>query len=670
MKNQDTLDQIPEENTSNNQDENKPEMEAISSTPTIDLPTEETPVKATEEQGEVLTESTPVEAVAAIPEPAHEEIHTEEHDKAEKLFQEISQDEIQETENFEALIRDELVLQLEHAVNEDDINAAKSKNALIKVAFIRKSREEKEHRINRFVEGGGKKEDFKEEPDLLENRFDEIFNVYKEKKSKYNEEQEKLKQENLVKKQQILDELKILINSEETLKKTYDEFRILQEKWREIGIVPRTEINNLWQNYHFLVEKFFDKVKLNKELKDLDLRKNLEAKIAICEKTEALLLEPSIIKSFRQLQKFHEEWKEVGPAPNDKKDDIWERFRTATDQINQRRRDYYQGLEDEHQNNLDAKTALCEQAENLLAIPVNTTREWAENTNKINELLKIWKSIGPVPMKNNKDIWTRFKLALNTFFGNKKEHFDKIKEQQLNNYNLKFDLCLQAESMVNSTDWKKTSNDLIRLQNEWRNIGPVPKKHSDKIWKRFRAACDAFFKSKSEYFSNIHQHEDENLARKEELIKKVKEYPFGEDKNENLQILQGLQREWTEIGFVPMKEKDRLQTEFRSVINEQMSNLKISHIDMSRLDVANRYENLKNDPNAGRILSREREQLAIKVRKMQEDINLWENNLGFLANSKNADILKEEFQKKIDQAKNDVKVLEAKLKVLKSTPLK
>jgi len=568
--------------------------------------------------------------------------------------------------NYDQHSRAELIGFLEKAVKEEDINVIKTTIALIKIAFLKKKKEESLIKYEAALgQDGGVKEELPAEQDELDLKFTEIFNIYKANKARFVEEQEKLKGENLKKKLQIIEDLKQLIGSEETLKKTYDEFKALQERWKNVGMVPRGEINNLWQNYHFLVEKFFEKVKVNKELKDLDLKKNMEAKIALCEKTEELLLETSVLKSFKRLQKYHEEWKEIGPVPADKKDEIWDRFKTATDKINERRREHYTGIEQEQGKNLETKTALCEQAEEVLTSRNESVKEWQDQTNKINELLKIWKSIGPVPQKVNTEIWTRFKTNLDTFFSGKKEFFDKLKDQQLHNYNLKVELCMAAESLKNNTDWKKTSQDFIRLQGEWKKIGPVPKKHSDKIWKRFRAACDEFFNAKSTYFSNILAHEEENLNKKNDLMKRFQEFQFSEDKNANLETLKNFQREWTDIGHIPIKDKDRLQNEFRALVNEQLDRLKISEIEISTMNYQSRMDNLKNDPNARRVLGREKELLVGKISKMKEDVNLWENNIGFLAKSKNAAILKEEFEKKINKTKSELKVLEAKLKILK-----
>ena len=646
---------------------------------------DEVPEAVTAEAEAIVPEAVTAEAEAIFTEPVSEpeaEMTAPEVQSAEMLMDsftdehldehldEVTEENVEHIEvesdiSFEDHSREELVAMLEQAVTDTDFNAVKTRVALIKVAFLKKKKEASLEKYEQVSEEGGTQEELAPVQDELDIKFNDLFNIYRANKIRFAEEQEKIKQDNLRKKFEILDSLKTLISSEETLKKTYDEFKVLQERWKEIGIVPRSEINNLWQNYHFLVEKFFEKVKLNKELKDLDLRKNLEAKISLCEKTEELLLETSIIKSFRKLQKYHEEWKELGPVPADKKDEIWERFKNATDKINERRRDHYAVVEEEQNRNHETKVALCEQAEVVLGLPNESIKDWQDNTNKVNDLLKIWKNIGPVPQKVNSEIWKRFKTALDAFFANKKEYFDKLKEQQMHNYNLKVELCMQAEALNTSTDWKKTTNELINLQNEWKKIGPVPKKHSDKIWKRFRSACDEFFNSKQSFFSNIQASEAENLSKKLELLQRLKDFQFGEDKSANLDVLKNFQREWTDIGHVPMKEKDKLHNEFRALINAQMDKLKISEVELSTANYQARYENMKSDPNAKRFIGKEKETLAMRITKMKEEITLWENNIGFFAKSKSAAIVKEEFENKINMAKSELKVLEAKMKIIR-----
>ena len=589
----------------------------------------------------------------------HEELEAGGHD-----------DEAKESEpeiDYDVLSREELVELLESAVNEGEVQEIKRKVALIKVAFLKLNKIEQEKKIDIVAESEKEEEGVENVPVInpLEMRFDEAFNIYRRKRKEYLAEQDKIKLVNLEAKKVILEELKALIDSEESLRKTYDEFKALQERWKEIGMVPKGDLNNLWQSYHFFVEKFFDKVKINRELRDLDLKKNLEAKIALCEKSEELLLENSIVRSFKELQKLHEKWREVGPAPLDKKDELWDRFKSTTDKINQRRHEHYLEFQEEQKNNLLAKTALCENAEELITKENTSIKHWQTNTAEITDLLKVWKTLGPAPRKNNDEIWERFKSSLDSFFTSKKEYFQKIKEEQQNNYNLKLDLCVQSEALKSSTEWRNTTGELINLQKEWKAIGPVPRKHSDKIWKRFRAACDEFFNSKSEYYGNIGKHETENQKLKEELIEKVKVFEFeGGDKKKSLEVLKDFQREWTNIGHVPIKEKNRLQNDFRSAVNGRLDELKISQTEMQTASYRQRMEGIKDKPDAKRILYNERTYLSNKRNKLIEEIGLWENNLGFFAASKKANLLKEEFEKKILKAKGELELLKAKIKFL------
>jgi len=406
---------------------------------------------------------------------------------------------------YDKMNKQELVELLEEIVQEKDIRLIKNQVGNIKSAFLHLNREEKEKLKEAFLADGGKEEDFKLIEDPLEQRFNAAFNVFKHNKHKYAELLEKQKQVNLEEKVKVLEEMKAIINSNEPLKKTYDEFRKLQDRWKEIGMVPATELSNLWQNYHFYVDRFFDKVRINKELRDLDLKKNLENKITLCEKTEELILEKSVLKSFKLLQKYHDEWRSIGPVPMDKKDDLWERFKTATDKINERRKEHYKAIQEQQQLNYEKKLVYCEKAEELVAELPESIKTWQKKTEEISNLLNEWKKTGRAPRQVNDEVWAKFKSSLDTFFNAKRDFFAQLKEQQMNNYNLKLALCVEAEKIKDSDEWKKTTNELIHLQKEWKKIGPVPKRHSDKIWKRFRSACDDFFNRKSEYFKDIHK---------------------------------------------------------------------------------------------------------------------------------------------------------------------
>ena len=566
--------------------------------------------------------------------------------------------------DFSSLNKLQLVELLEETVQDNEIVKIKDKVTAIKVNFLRLNKEDRDRELEQFILDGGDAESYEHTDDPLEVRFKAAFNIYKNNKAKYNELLEQQKLENLKQKNAILEELKQLIYSEETLKKTYDDFRALQDKWKEIGQVPANEISNIWNSYHFLVEKFYDKVKINRELRDLDLRKNLEAKIALCEKAEELLLEKSLTKSFKLLQKYHDEWKEIGPVPQEKRDEIWERFKSTTDKINQIRRDHYAKIEEEQKANYDAKVAICEKMEEIVNEPVNSINAYQKKSNEVNELFKLWKQVGPIQKKQSDEIWNRFKGSMNSFFDSKKEFFSKLKVQQMENYNKKLQICVEVENLVDSTEWKKTTDYIKKLQEEWKNIGPVPKRHSDKIWKRFRTACDAFFKNKSEHFSSIKGKEDDNLKAKQQVIENIKAYELKKDRNENMEAIRGFQREWMSIGHVPMKMKDALQKEYRDLIDGLFDKMRANDNELSTTEFRNMVNGMKDDPGSRDKIRRERINLQSKIQKLRNEIATLENNIGFFAASKQSDLLKAEYEKKIAKIKNDVKVLEAKMKIL------
>ena len=558
----------------------------------------------------------------------------------------------------------ELIEILEETVQDADVVKIKDKVVAVKSNFLRICKEERDKEMEQFILDGGDAESYEHVEDPLEIRFKAAFNIFRDNKLKYNETLEAQKVVNLQQKNAILEDLKQLINSEETLKKTYDEFRNLQDRWKEIGQVPATEITNLWNNYHFLVEKFYDKVKINRELRDLDLKKNLEAKIELCEKTEELLLEKSVTKAFKLLQKYHDEWKEIGPVPQEKKDELWERFKNTTDKINQVRREHYSKIQEEQQANYDAKVAICEKIEEVLNDSINSIGAWQKKSNDVNDLFKVWKTLGPAQKKLNDEIWARFKGSMDAFFSNKKEFFSRLKEQQLENYNRKLQLCVEAEALADSKEWKKATDRIKKLQEEWKKIGPVPKRHSDKIWKRFRSACDAFFTSKSEHFSGIKGVEEENLRLKRELLERIKAYEIKNERSENMEAIKAFQREWMAIGYVPMKYKASTQEEYRKSIDALFDKMKINENELSTAEYRNMVEVMKDDPESRDKVRRERNILTNKITKLREEIIVLENNIGFFSNSKQSEIMRAEYEKKINRAKNDVKVLEAKLKIL------
>ncbi len=567
------------------------------------------------------------------------------------------------TRRFEALSREEIVAEFKSLCENGKFEELKSKANVLRGVFNAKSAECRKEALAKFVEAGGVEEDFKRESDSVEQQFNALYAEYREKRQRHIEQQEKEKLDNLAKKQDVLAELRALLQSEGSLKEIHDSFNAIQEKWKAIGAVPRAEINTLWENYRFLIEQFFDKVKISRELRDMGLRKNLEEKIALCEKVEGLMLETSINDSFKQLQECHQQWKEIGPVPSDKSEEIWERFKNASDAVNKRRMDYYNGVKEEQSNNLLAKIALCEKLEELLKKTSETIKQWNDQTTEVNELFKMWKSVGAVPKSENEAIWERFKKPIDDFFARKKEALDKLKSEQDVNANKKIELCVKAEAIAEREDWKAATEELLALQDEWKKVGYVAKKQSEKLWLRFRAACDKFFERKSENYKKQKDSEAENIAKKEALIQAVKDFNFTEDKQKNLDTIKEYQRQWSQIGYVSNNERQRLWTEFRKAIDSHFDKLQA---DSRELDLNNFKMQLDSSNVEGKKggLSREKKILQDQMQKLKNDVLTWENNLGFLAQSKQAELLKAEFDKKLNKAKAEIALLKAKLDII------
>ena len=599
--------------------------------------------------GEAVAEAAPVDdelmpEIVNAPEPDEEEMEEENND-------------------LDGLNKLQLVVMLEELVQDIDIQKIKDKVAAIRLHFNKLNKEDMDNELSQFIQGGGEAESFQHMEDPVEQRFNAAFGIFKANRAKQNEDLEKQKVENLAKKQAILEELKEIIASDDTLKKTYDDFRALQDRWKEIGSVPAAENSNLWNNYHFLVEKFFDKVRIGRELRDLDMKKNLDAKIDLCEKAEELLDEKSITKAFKALQKLHEDWKEVGPVPQDKKDEIWERFKAATDKINQIRREHYAQIEEEQAGNLEAKKALCEKAEELIAEDYTSVNAWQKKSDELSEIFGVWKTVGPAGKKENEEIWQRFRASMDAFFAKKKEFFASLKDRQNENLERKTQLCIEAEALMESTEWKNATEQMKKLQEEWKTIGPVPKRHTDKIWKRFRAACDTFFNRKNEHFSGRRTEEEANLAAKKALLEEIKAFELGPSRNENMDAIKAFQKRWIEIGYVPMKQKDAINKEYRELIDGLFDTMRKNQNEASTNEFREMMEGWKDDPNANDRVRRERNTLQTRIQKLREEIAVLENNIGFFSNSKNSELMRAEYEKKINKAKEDLKLLEDKLKI-------
>jgi len=566
--------------------------------------------------------------------------------------------------DYASLSEVELINALRTLLENDDFESVSADIDAIKINFFRLYRANIEAQKAAFVEAGGKLEEFKATPDPYELDLRNLLKKYQDKRNEHNKRAEEIKEENLQKKYEIIEEIKALINNKESINKTFQDFRELQNKWREIGSVPQAKLKDLWDTYHHHVENFYDFIKINKELRDLDLKKNLEAKMEICEKAEELLVEPSIIKAFNVLQKYHEQWREVGPVPRDKKDELWERFKAATSIINKKHQDYFEGRKSEQKKNLDAKVALCEKVEEIAASEIESHRDWDDKSKELIELQKVWRTIGFAPKKDNNKIYERFRLASDKFFDRKREFYNQNKEEQSSNLQLKTDLCIQAESLKDSIDWKKTADEFIAIQKAWKEIGPVPRKYSDAIWKRFRAACDYFFENKAKHFSSIDTEQLENLRLKKELLEEVKQFELTGDDSADLDKLKDFQRRFTEIGHVPFKEKDAIQNGFREVINKHFDTLRVDERRRNLMKFKNKVSNTTNSGRGQSKMRFEREKYMTKLKQLETDLALLDNNIGFFANTKNASALIDDVNQKIASTKEKIEFLKDKIRIM------
>jgi hypothetical protein len=539
----------------------------------------------------------------------------------------------------------------------------------IKTLFYKKIRNEAEERKAKFLEGGGKIEDYKIWVDPLDYQVKELLDKYREKKNDLSRVQEAEKYDNLKKKYDIIDKIKDLVNREESINKTFHDFRSLQNEWHSIGVVPQASLKDLWENYHHSVEIFYDYIKINKELRDLDLRKNLELKVLLCEKAEELMLEPNPVNAFRMLQDFHDQWREIGPVPQESKNEIWERFKEATSEVNKRHHEYFEKQKDDQRNNLEAKIALCEEVEAINLLEMKNFRDFDEKAEKIVSLQKMWRTIGFAPKKQNNKVYQRFREACDAFFEKKRTFYADNKETQLNNLQLKTELCVQAEALQESTDWKATSDALIKLQKEWKEIGPIPRKLSEKTWKRFRKACDHFFNKKAEHFSTLDSSYEDNLKSKIAIIEELEKFEPGNDVHRAFERLKDLQRKWTEIGFVPFNKKEEITNRYRNALNKEFDKLKIADEDKTILKYRTKLDSLRTNPKASRKVQNERDKFFTKIKQLESDIVLWENNIGFFAKSTNAEAMIREVQNKIESAKKMIKTLEEKVRMIDQSGL-
>ncbi len=561
--------------------------------------------------------------------------------------------------NYENKSKEELVDIFGGLLQNEPVQSLRRAVELVKVAFYKIHRAEVDAERRAFIEEGGKEEEFVATVDAAEVRLKDLFKIYRKERDEYMASLESQKEENLKLKLAVIEELKELINSDETINHTFTRFRELQQRWKDIGLVPLQNVKDLWETYNLHTENFYNFIKINKELRDLDLKRNLTTKTELCEEAEALCTEPSIVEAFRKLQKLHEQWHETGPVANEYKEALWERFRAASSRINKLHQEHFESLKSEQVANLELKTKLCEQAEELLSEMLSARKDWNKASDKLLELQKVWKSIGFAPKKDNNRIYERFRTACDKFFEAKREFYSSAKSEMDQNLELKTELCEAAESLQNSEDWKVATESILELQAKWKKIGAVPRRYSDVIWKRFRAACDAFFARKSEHFSGRDSEQEGALEAKRALLDEMR---AADIKEGGFDAIKAFQRRWSEIGFVPIKFKDSIQKEYKEVVDVMFSTLRGSERDRDM----NRFkEKVSSMKGAGdRRIKSEREKLFNKVRQLESDIALLENNIGFFANSKGAESMIADVKAKIERAKAEMQQTIEKVKLI------
>ena len=540
--------------------------------------------------------------------------------------------------NYQEMGIPELVAAFEQlAKSEDRMQRAKEADA-IKSAFYKKL-------IKAKSEAGIDPESAEENPFTgIEEAFKAYYNAFKKEKAEYNKAQEAERERNLALKQAVIEDLKQLLEKQEDVKVTFPEFRSIQDRWKAVGPVPVQNFRNLNETYQLYVEQFYDMVNINRELRDLDFKKNLEAKTAFCEEAEALAQRSDVVEAFRELQKLHEQWKDYGPVEKQYRESIWERFKAATAVINRNYQAHFEGLKEQQEANLVAKTALCEKAEAIAAAEMANANEWNAATKALEEIQKEWRGIGFASKKDNQKIYDRFRAACDAFFARKKEFYAGFKESINENLARKLAICEQAEALKDSTDWKATADTLIDLQKQWKEIGAVPRQKSDALWKRFRAACDSFFEARDKQPKDANDYYG-NLKAKQRLIAEINAYELSGDAEADAEAGSKFSERWQAIGFVPFKEKDRIAQAYREA--------------MAKFN-AGRGTSRRQRPE--RTPMTEKERLVKKYNQLEQDIVTYENNLGFFARSKNAEPLIRQMEERIAKAKEELRSLEAEIR--------
>lgn len=531
----------------------------------------------------------------------------------------------------------------------------------LKQAFYKIHVSEAEEAKQQFIANGGAEADFLPTPDPLEEEFKQLMSAIKEKRNQTNAELEKQKEMNLQVKLSIIEELKDLIESTEDPNKNYAEFKRLQQQWNEVTLIPQGKANELWKNYQLNVEKFYDLLKLNNEFREYDFKKNQAIKIHLCEAAERLTEEEDVVSAFHQLQKLHQEFRDTGPVAKDLREEIWTRFKNASTIVNRRHQKHFEQLKEQERQNLDQKTVICEIVEGIDFNELKNFSDWDNKTKEIIALQNKWKTIGFAPQKMNTKIFERFRKACDEFFHKKAEFFKETKDVMTQNLEKKRALIEKAEALKESTDWKATSEQFVKLQKEWKEIGPVARKYSDAIWKKFIGACDYFFEQKGKATSSQRSTEQINLEKKKTIISQLKELQQQAEDSEVAQKIRDLMKEWNETGHVPFREKDKIYKQYHELVDNAFKQFNMS-------SVGKKFSNFKSavkdaQDKGAQSIYKEREKLVRNYETIKSELITYQNNLGFLtASSKKGNSLLDELNKKVEKLQEDIKEAEEKIR--------
>lgn len=557
--------------------------------------------------------------------------------------------------------KEEVVNRVKEIAQSEEL-AEKQELDLLKQLFYKFHNNDIQEARNAFIEGGGEPEKFEPQIDPLEPEFRASMQLIRDRRAAAQEELERQKAENLKRKLEILDRIQQLASTPEEANSAFDEFKALQNEWKEIKLVPAERATELWKNYQLYVEQFYDLLKLGHELRDYDFRKNLEAKTRLCEEAEALIEAPEVVAAYNQMLILNQEWKETGPVARELREEIWNRFKTATTAIYKRHQDFFEARKAKEEENLNQKTALCEQIEAISTDDLKTSSDWDEMTKKIIEMQATWKTIGFAPQKMNTAIFERFRKGCDAFFEKKAQFFQALKESLNENLAKKKELVEKAESLKDSTEWRSTGDILIRLQKQWKEIGNVPHKYSEELWKRFVGACDQFFEARQQATAGVRDEQNANKEEKQNIIERLKELAAKEGE-EIIQEVKDLQKKWNEVGHVPFRDKDRLYKEYREVCDKIYGALNASHakrhLNNFRNNLAQKIE------KEGGSLSNERQRMMRAYERMRDELNTYENNLGFLSsNSKKGNSLVDSMKKKVEKLRDELSLLAQKIKAV------